>query len=163
MKLIIIISGYYFLSLLLVINNSHADEHYFPQPADLYEAANKANDKNIPIIILISSIHCDYCKFIKREFLVPMIKSGEYKNKVILKVIEDDLNDEVIDFNNQLIDSGIFSERYSISFTPTMIIVDHEGNELTERIIGLQSEEYYGAFIDQAIENALTKIAIVRK
>jgi len=158
MKLAILIIQCAILSLVTFKNTSYADNRYFPQPVNFQQTAYEARNKNIPIMVLMSSVHCDYCKFIKREFLVPMIISGDYKDKVIIRVVEDDISDEVIDFNGDLIEAGNFSDRYKINFTPTAILIDYQGNELSNRIIGLESEEYYGSLIDESISHSLIKI-----
>lgn len=158
MKVITLIGECFALSLLLFLSEVYADENNFSQPADFSLTGNDARTKKIPIMVLFSSVHCDYCKFIKEEFLNPMIKSGDYLDKVIIKVVEDDEGDEVIDFNKKIIDSGDFSDRYNIIFTPTIVFISSDGAEVTERIVGLGNVEYYGGFLDEAIDNAQTKI-----
>jgi len=144
--------------LLLLLSDVHADGNNFPQPTNFSSTGHDARIKSIPIMVLFSSIHCDYCKFIKEEFFNPMIKSGDYLDKVIIKVVEDDEGDEVIDFNNKIIASGDFADRYEIIFTPTIVLIDSEGIEVTERIVGLGNVEYFGGFLDEAIDNAQIKI-----
>lgn len=160
MKQIIILSRYVVLSLVLFINYSYADEIQFSQPASFHLTEADEKNKSLPILVLFSSIYCDYCHFIKEEFLKPMLKSGDYVDKVIIKVVEDDIGDEVINFKGKLIDSGDFSERYDVTFTPTVIFIDATGQELTERIIGLSNVEYYGGALDEGIEASLLKIKI---
>ena len=154
MRLLIKLSQCITLACILFLNQSYADKNNFPQPANLYLTSEDARSQNIPIMLLFSSTYCDYCKFIKEEFLNPMIKSGDYTNKVIIRVVEDDEGDEVIDFNGELIDSGGFSDRYNIVFTPTIVFIDSDGVEVTERIVGLGNVEYFGGFLDEAIDEA---------
>jgi len=145
------------LVFVLFSNNSYANNG-FQQPTNFYITAKQAQIKNIPILVMFSSIYCDYCKFIKKEFLKPMLKSGDYSDKVIIKIVEDDESDEVIDFNRRIIDSGDFSDRYGITFTPTIIFINSKGQEVAERITGLGNVEYYGGFLDDAIDQALIKL-----
>ena len=158
MPLLVRLSQCITLSCILFLNQSYADEDNFPQPANFHLISEDVKSQNIPIMVLFSSVYCDYCKFIKEEFLNPMIKSGDYTNKVIIRVVEDDQGDEVIDFNGELIDSGYFSDRYKIVFTPTIIFIDSNGKELADRVVGLGNVEYFGGFIDEAIENSQLKI-----
>jgi len=160
MKLLIKLSQCFLLGFILFVNQAYADDNNFPQPANFHLTSDDVRIKNLPIMVLFSSIHCDYCKFIKEEFLQPMLKSGDYVDKVIIKVVEDDEGDEVIDFNGKLIDSGDFSDRYEIIFTPTIIFINSEGKELAERIVGLGNVEYFGGFIDEAIEISKSKINV---
>ena len=158
MKVFTLMGQSFALLLLLFLSDVHAEENNFPQPADFSFTGHDAKIKNIPIMVLFSSVHCDYCKFIKEEFLNPMIKSGDYLDKVVIKVVEDDEGDEVIDFNKETIGSGDFSDRYKIIFTPTIVFINSDGVEVTERIVGLGNVEYFGGFIDEAIDNAQTRI-----
>lgn len=158
MKVFTLMGQYFALSLLLFLSDVHADRNNFPQPANFSLTAHDARIKKLPIMVLFSSVHCDYCSFIKEEFLNPMIKSGDYLDKVIIKVVEDDEGDEVIDFNKEIIDSDDFSDRYNIIFTPTIIFINSDGAEVTERIVGLGNVEYFGGFLDEAIDNAQIKI-----
>jgi len=158
MKVFTLMGQCFALSLLLFLSDVHADGNNFPQPTDFSLTGHDARIKNIPIMVLFSSVHCDYCKFIKEEFLNPMIKSGDYFDKVIIKVVEDDEADEVIDFNKTTIDSGNFSDRYNIIFTPTIVFINSDGVEVTERIVGLGNIEYFGGFLDEAIDSAQIKI-----
>lgn len=158
MKAITLIGQCFVLSLLIFLSDVHAERNNFPQPADFSSTGYDARVKNVPIMVLFSSVHCDYCKFIKEEFLNPMIKSGDYLDKVIIKVVEDDEGDEVIDFNKETIGSGDFSDRYKIIFTPTMVFINSDGVEIAERIVGLGNVEYFGGFLDEAIDNAQIKI-----
>ena len=154
MKVFTLIGQSLALSLLLFLSDVHADGNNFPQPADFSLTRHDARVKNIPIMVLFSSVHCDYCNFIKEEFLNPMIKSGDYLDKVVIKVVEDDEGDEVVDFNKEIIGSGDFSDRYKIIFTPTIVFINSDGVEVTERIVGLGNVEYFGGFLDEAIDNA---------
>ena len=158
MKVLTLVGQCFVLSSLLLLSDVQANGNNFPQPADFSLTGDDARIQNIPIMVLFSSVHCDYCKFIKEEFLNPMLKSGDYLDKVIIKVVEDDEGDEVIDFNKETIDSGDFSDRYKIIFTPTIIFINSGGVELTERIVGLGNVEYFGGFLDEAIDNAQIKI-----
>ncbi|MBE9525712.1 MAG: thioredoxin family protein [Proteobacteria bacterium] len=158
MQLLVRLSQYIILSYILFLNQSYADEDNFPQPTNFHLTSEDAKIKNIPIMVLFSSVYCDYCKFIKEEFLNPMIKSGDYVDKVIIRVVEDDQGDEVIDFNDKLIESGSFSDRYEIVFIPTILFIDSNGKELADRVVGLGNVEYFGGFIDDAIENSQLKI-----
>jgi len=160
MKSLQILNRYAVLILIMFVSNSYASNNGLAQPINLQTSADKAKNKNIPIMIFMSSVYCDYCSYIKREFLKPMLKSGDYENKVVIRVIEDDIGDEVKDFNGEIIETGTLSERYNINFTPTAIFVDYQGTELTKRIIGLESEEYYGEFVDEAIDKALSTMQV---
>ena len=39
---------------------------------------------NVPVV-LFSASHCGYCTIIKEEFLKPMLLSGDYVDKVLIR------------------------------------------------------------------------------
>lgn len=141
--------------LVAISSATMASERGISGPADFQLASNYARERKIPIMVLFSSIYCDYCQFVKEEYLAPMIKSGEYTDKVIIKVVEIDSSDDVRDIDGQLMDSEEFSDRYDVQLTPTVTFIDSQGQELSERIIGIGTEDYYGSFLDEGINTAL--------
>ena len=132
-----------------------ANEVEFRQPADFY-SIEKSTDTKLPIMVLFSSQYCVYCDFIKREYLSPMLISGDYTNRVIIKVVETDEADEVRDFNGKVIDSDLFAGRYNVQFTPTVVFIDARGRELATQIVGLGNEDFYGGQIDEGITQSHT-------
>ena len=154
---------YFAIGLLLIVSSTIADEDMFSQPVDFKHLAAGANKGNMPIMVLFSSQYCVYCEFIKREYLSPMIRSGEYTDKTIISVVETDEEDEVQDFNGKLIDVDTFTERYDIQFIPTVVFLDSRGKEISERIVGLGNEDYYGGVLDEGITASQASINIRRK
>jgi hypothetical protein len=47
-----------------------------------------------------------------------------------------------------------FAARYGVSLTPTLLFLNADGIELSERLIGIWSEDFYGGFIDSRIDTA---------
>jgi hypothetical protein len=41
-----------------------------------------------------------------------------------------------------------------VSLTPTLLFLDADGNEISERLVGIWSEDFYGGFIDNRIDQA---------
>jgi hypothetical protein len=42
--------------------------------------------------------------------------------------------------------------------TPTLLFLDSGGEELTQRLVGYHSEDFYWYYFDEAIENAKNKL-----
>lgn len=86
-----------------------------------------------------------------------MLKSGDYADKVIMRVIEAD-GENIRDFNGSLITSEKLGNRYSLELTPTVVFLDAQGNLLTEVIGGMSSVDLYGGLLDEAIISSLASI-----
>ena len=42
--------------------------------------------------------------------------------------------------------------------TPTLLFVDSQGRELAERMVGVTTLEFYGGYLDQAIDASSDKL-----
>ena len=129
-----------------------------PYAKYLHIVAEEAGKKGLPIMIMFVADDCPYCKTAKEEFIRPMMKSGEYENKVFIRLIEIDRVEEITDFQGNKTTMEKFAQSHNVSFTPYVKIFDSKGNELVKPIVGITSVDFYGLFLDNAIEDALEKL-----
>jgi hypothetical protein len=87
-----------------------------------------------------------------------MLLGGDYRDKVIIRKLELYPGATVTDFNGQLTSASELSDRYRVFVTPTLLFVDGNGKELAERMIGINTPELYGGYLDNCIETALRYI-----
>lgn len=126
--------------------------------SNLQSDAKLSRDTHKPILILFSMEDCAYCHYVEEEHLKPMLRNPDYTDKVIIRrVMTDDLGD-VIDFNGSKISTMAFSERYRAFVTPTVVFLNHEGAELSKRLLGVSNTEFYGGDLDEALEVSLRRI-----
>ncbi len=129
------------------------------QVADLREAAQVARAKNLVMMIEFSSEYCGYCRKLEELFLLPMQRNEDYDAKVLIRSISLDPHETVIDLDGRLLDTNRFAARYGISLTPTLVFLNSEGIELSEKLVGIWSEDFYGAYIDQRIGQARRRLS----
>lgn len=129
-----------------------------PQAHDLVADGKLAQQTKRPILIMFSQSGCLYCDQVREEFLEPMRKSGDYKDKIIMRIIKLDSFEEVRDFDGHWRDPSDIAVRYRASVTPTVIVVDHRGHQLAERILGITTPAFYGGELDDAIELGLQRL-----
>ncbi|MBE9525711.1 MAG: hypothetical protein IME94_01940 [Proteobacteria bacterium] len=127
------------------------------EAVNLKVLGDKAQNKNIPIMLLFVDDDCDDCLLINEEVIIPMQISGDYNNKVIIQIISMDA-DKLTDFNSEIVSIDNFSNRYDLELTPSVSFVDGVGNKLLPSISGLSNLEYYGSLLDEALEKALLKL-----
>ena len=126
--------------------------------ADLSSEAVVSRARQMPILILFTSPNCAYCERVKQEFLLPMQRNPEYADKVIMRQIEYRGQNRLVDFSGKATTAAQFSRQHKVRLTPTIKLFDAEGRSLTEPLVGLTTPDYYGAFLDRAIDEALAKI-----
>ena len=76
-------------------------------------------------------------------------------DKVLIREIYIDLGAQVKDFSGIVRESSSFMLDYDVYLTPTLLFLDDEGRELTERMVGIQTPEMYLFYVDRAVANAL--------
>ena len=131
-----------------------ADPVSVPRVSDLQALGAEARARNLPILVMFSSEHCPYCMVVREEFLKPMLRSGDYTDRVIIVEIE---SDETIltDFDGRPIEAIDLAQRYAATLSPTVVFLDSDGRELAPRLVGITTVDFYGGYLDEAINTAL--------
>ena len=129
-----------------------------PVAADLRMDGDQARRERLPILVFFASRSCPYCYEVEELYLKPRLASGEYRNKVIMRVVYTDGARTLRDFRDRQTDHAAFGRRYGVTFTPTIKMVDADGVELVPGLVGLTTRDFYGYYLDEAIGGALTKL-----
>ncbi len=87
-----------------------------------------------------------------------MQRNPEYAGKVIMRQIEYQSRGRLVDFSGKTTTAAQFSRQQKVRLTPTIKLFDADGTVLAEPLIGLSTPDYYGAYLDRAIDEALGKI-----
>jgi thioredoxin-related protein len=129
-----------------------------PLARDLQQDAKLASRSGKPIMLMMSREHCTYCDLMKREILHPVAVEGEYGQRVILREMLIDRGMPIKDFQGKTQSAKTFSQGYGVHLTPTLLFLDPLGKELTEPIVGINTLELFGFYLDAAIEEAVKKL-----
>ncbi|MCW8944715.1 MAG: thioredoxin fold domain-containing protein [Sedimenticola sp.] len=145
-------------SISLTAASVHGGEH---EQIGVIEATNlqadgqKAQQEKRAIMLLVSQEHCGFCVQIKQEVIGPMIKSRAYENRLIIRELLLDTGSDVIDFRGVRRESHDFSYDYKVSLTPTLLFLDANGNELVEKMVGIQTPDMFYYYVDQSVQAAI--------
>ena len=129
-----------------------------PGAADLAADGAAAKDLHLPILLFFNRVGCPYCERALREYLTPMQRDPANANRVLFRQVETDQSYRLVDFSGSVTTHRKFASRYKIQLTPTIWLVDGDGNVLVEPIVGLRTVDFYGAYLDQAIADSLAKL-----
>jgi thioredoxin-related protein len=129
-----------------------------PPSLDLRKDAAAARGINGAVLVAFVGDRCRYCERVLNEFLIPMSRNGEYRNKVVMRRIETDSHSRLRGFNGEETTQSEFAQANGIRMTPTILVFDEKGQRLTKPLIGLTTVDYYGYYLDQTIDGALEKI-----
>ncbi len=122
---------------------------------DLQRLGLLARRKRLPVMLVFAAEHCGYCELLENEILRPMLISGDYRNKVIIRKVMIDSGETLTDFDGTRISADRFAVRHDIFVTPTTLFVDHDGRELAKRMLGINTIEFYAGDVDKAIDRSL--------
>jgi thioredoxin-related protein len=157
-----------FLLLLLLLQSSFMasadfdDDTSLPYVAILYETdfsqlAEVARMENKIIMLEVSASYCEFCELLEEEFIKPMLRSGDYDDVLIRKI---DLDSYVMikDFSGETTSPDEFTRGLKVRLTPTLLFLNGNGDEVAARILGVNSLDLYGGYLDDALQTGLKKI-----
>ncbi len=136
-------------------SESHSQRPEVIQIRDIRDTAQLAQAQNLPILIMFGTDECPYCRLLKEDFLVPMLISGDYTDKVIIREAHINAGADITDFSGKKITIDEFSNRYGVTLFPTMVFVDSNGQVLIDNIIGITTPSLFGGTLDDSIDKAL--------
>ncbi|SFG11492.1 thioredoxin family protein [Neptunomonas qingdaonensis] len=142
-----------FLSILL--NSTHASS--LPAGNNFNLDAELLGESRI-LVVMISQSDCSYCQLVHDDFLAPMHSGGRYQQKALFRELKIDTNSALLDFDGQQITPKQFAKKYQSTFTPTLLFLDNKGNPLVANMVGINTPEFYGYYLDQSIDEAITRL-----
>lgn len=129
---------------------------------DFTSDAKESREKHVPILVLFMSNTCSYCDTVLEEFLLPMRRDPESGSQVILRQIEVDSKDKMVDFKGAETTHKSFANKHVDWGVPTVKLFDSKGNELSS-IVGLLTVDFYLGFLNNAISESQEKINATEK
>ena len=122
---------------------------------DLHGLGRESGLRKVPVVLFFSSVHCEYCDLVRDEFLNYLSTDPAFMNKLLLREVRMDSNHPLLDFSRQSITHATFTEQRVIELVPTIQFTDGVGDILVEDIVGVTTLGFYGAYLEQAIEQSL--------
>ena len=125
---------------------------------DFSKLARIAGDQQKLIMLEVSATYCSYCRKLEAAIIKPMLRSGDYEDRVLIRKIEIDEDTPLINFDGSAISPGQLAQKLDIKVTPTIIFLNSQNQEVSKRIVGVNSLDYFGGFVDDAIDHGLVTI-----
>lgn len=126
-----------------------------PLVQDFTAEARVAREKNLPLLVMFGTPNCPYCRQVLNNFLLPMSRNADYQAKVVMRQVEIGGNQRLVDFAGRPSTHGQFARQHQIKLAPTVVLFSADGRILGEPLVGMITPDYYGAFLDRAIDDAL--------
>lgn len=133
-------------------------EEGVPYARNLQRDGELASSKNGVVLVMFSGEYCGYCERVLNEFLVPMSRNPEYQAKVVMRRVDNTGLTTVRAFDGSVEDHRKFTASQGVGMVPTVVLFDRNGRRLGKPLVGLTTVDYYGAYLDEAIDKALAKV-----
>lgn len=139
---------------LLVFSVSNATE--LKSTTDWEAVSEQAARIDSPILVAFTADGCGYCELLKEQVLKPMLADPEAAKKATILEYNISNGGKITDFDGSRIRSRQFTRRYKVFATPTVVILDPNGNPLTAPIAGFNGKENYEDLLDSALRDSRT-------
>jgi hypothetical protein len=130
---------------------ARAKDTALPVPASLPAAAFIAAAKKEPLVLLISLPGCPFCELVRRNYLLPAQRDGSMH---AWQLNISDRTTPLTGFDGKVTTAAAQVAAWKAGFTPTVLFLGPAGQELAERLVGLASVDFYGAYLDERLAEA---------
>jgi len=142
----------------IVAGPAAGDSAAMIQVSDLRAESLLAKEKELILVIEFSAEDCGYCRKLEDLFLLPMQRNANYGDKILLRMVSLSDFDRLIDFHGRTVTATEFAAQYDVALTPTLVFLNADGVEMSEKLVGIWSEDFFGGFIDNRIDEARDKL-----
>ena len=130
---------------------AHAKDTALPVPKSLPQTARAAKAQGQPLVLLISLPGCVYCEMVRRSYLIPLLADTG------LQAWQLDITNRsasLIGFDGKPTTASEQVKAWKATFTPTVLFLGSQGQELAERLVGIAVPDFYGAYLEQRLMTA---------
>jgi len=124
-----------------------ASDTTLPIPDSLLDIAQAAARIGQPLVLLISLPGCPYCELVRRNYLLPARANG-------LPVWQINMADKLrplVGFDRKTSHAAEQIAHWKIRLAPTLLFLNPKGMALAERLVGIASVDFYGAYLDERL------------
>lgn len=148
----------YSLLLLISVNSYASNDSVVIEENDFEKLSQQMKEEKRGLVLMLHAEHCPYCVLMDEEILSPMVLSGEYDKRVFIRKLQIDEARDVKNFTGQTVEPSDISGDYNAMLTPTLVFLDHEGKEIAKQMVGINTVELFGAYLDNEIDNMMVKL-----
>lgn len=125
-----------------------------PAAQNLRTDAEKATQAGGPLIVVYSRKDCKYCETVKRDYLKPLAANPRYRNKVVIRQINQDSDVQLVDFRGEATTHARFASNEKIKLVPVVAFYGPQGKQLAEPIVGARLPDFYPGYLEDAVEKS---------
>ncbi len=125
-----------------------------PAPQSLAEELERALAKGNPLIVMVSLEGCPFCRVARDSYLEPL------RRQEGMPIFQIDMRKthSVRDFTGASVTHEQLVQAWRVTIAPTVFFFGARGKEVAPRMEGGYIADFYGAYLDQRIEQARSAI-----
>lgn len=121
-----------------------------PIATSLPEHLGAALRQRSPLVVLVSLPGCPFCKAARESYLAPMAREQQ------LPIVQVDMQSMqlVRGFRGVLATHAQQIQDWGVRIAPTVLFFGRDGVEVAERLAGAYLPDFYGAYLEQRLQEA---------
>lgn len=125
-----------------------------PRALDLQRELAAALAQHQPLVVMVSLDGCAYCHLVRDHHLAPLHEQQG------LPVVQIDMRSRraLKDVDGHPIVHDEFVRARRVTVAPTLLFLGPKGEELAERLVGGSIPDFYGAYLDQRLQQARAQL-----
>lgn len=120
--------------------------------ADLRAEVRQAREGGYPLVILYSRKDCRYCETVRRDYLRPMMAAERYRQRVVVRQINQDSEAPLLDFAGKPTTHADFARQEKIKLVPVVAFYGSGGKAMAEPIVGTRIPDFYPGYLESALQ-----------
>lgn len=152
-----------FLLLLFSFNSHASEESMVIEENDFQQLSTQMKHNSKGLLLMFHAEHCPYCAQMDEEILSPMVKSGDYDKKIYIRKLQIDEARDIKDFKGNTVEPSEISDIYNTRLTPTLVFLDYKGQEKAKQMVGINTIELFGAYLDAEIDKLMQNLNADKK
>ena len=109
-----------------------------------------------PLLLFFSVPGCPFCLEVRRTHLAPRMLDAD--RGPLIREIEISSRRTFTSFDGTTTTEYDFANSYKVRMVPRVVLVDADFKPLAEPMIGIGVSDFYGAYLNDAIDNATRKL-----
>ena len=127
--------------------------------SDWARVGAEAEQLSRPVVILVTSPDCGYCKGLRQEALRAGAIGTLLRTQAVTRELRRDTGGKMTDFDGERVRARVFFSRYDIFATPTLLILDPNGKRLAPALVGYNGAEPYAGLLGERLKQAEAVLA----
>ncbi|MFN0299409.1 MAG: hypothetical protein ACKVQU_03540 [Burkholderiales bacterium] len=124
--------------------------------SDLALEARAAAAQGKVLVVLYGTASCPWCAKVRRNYLAPLSRNPAAAMAIV--EIDPEVTLPLIDFAGRATNHRSFARAERVRLVPTLVIYGPAGEQLAEPLVGMSSDDFYGAYLEERLAAAAKRI-----